>query len=459
MTCTRPVLHVEVRARDSKGNNAFLRLDFVTENVTTWLTQRFKCLKLSQEIIQFDGLSVSHLLESIKVVDITGQSTETGSYKLVDVNLDVQTYRLHGRETPNQAGKLDGADDDKDDVKDEVSPSQARVMLLPNKDLHGIWESLIFEEPIPARLLRFVARMMVLSTRKLDTRVITWNRLILLYGPPGTGKTSVCRALAQQLSIRLGSHYSQSKLVEVNSHSLFSKYFSESGKLVGKLFENIESMLDEADDTFVCVLIDEVESLTSAREHAASGNEPSDAMRAVNALLTALDRLRHRPNVLVLCTSNLIVAMIEDSAFLDRVDIKQYVPEPCGQACYEILRTCYIELVNCGIIASLQEHEEDNTVQNADNQSQWQILDTIALPRYSDMVLNFWMDPTSAAKQLWNTAEKCAGLSGRTLRRLPALALALYTNSDPCPMNEALRALSQAVDDEFAAKKMSGYQL
>lgn len=87
------------------------------------------------------------------------------------------------------------------------------------------------------------------------------------------------RALAQQLSIRLGSRYSQSKLVEVNSHSLFSRYFSESGKLVGKLFDDIESMLEEAGDTFVCVLIDEVESLTGAREYAASGSEPSDAMR------------------------------------------------------------------------------------------------------------------------------------------------------------------------------------
>lgn len=98
------------------------------------------------------------------------------------------------------------------------------------------------------------------------------------------------RALAQQLSIRLGNHYSQSKLVEVNSHSLFSKYFSESGKLVGKLFDDIESMLEEANDTFVCVLIDEVESLTSAREHAASGSEPSDAMRVSHFQMLEVSR-------------------------------------------------------------------------------------------------------------------------------------------------------------------------
>lgn len=91
--------------------------------------------------------------------------------------------------------------------------------------------------------------------------------------------TLCSRALAQQLSIRLGRHYSQTRLVEVNSHSLFSRYFSESGKLVGKLFDDIESTLDEGEDTFLCVLMDEVESLTSAREQAARGMEPNDAMR------------------------------------------------------------------------------------------------------------------------------------------------------------------------------------
>ncbi len=113
---------------------------------------------------------------------------------------------------------------------------------------------------------------------------------------------------------------------------------------------------------------------------------------------------------------------IQDSAFLDRVDIKQYVPEPCAKACYEILRTCYIELVKCGIVASLHEREEDSAVQSTDKQSQWQILDTIVLPRYSDMVLNYWLDPTSAPKRLWNIAEKCV------VCETPLISLDLSTN-------------------------------
>lgn len=63
--------------------------------------------------------------------------------------------------------------------------------------------------------------------------------------------------------------------------------------------------MTEDESHFVCVLIDEVESLTIARKTTV-GTEPSDAMRVVNVLLTQLDRLRERRNVLILTTSNLL---------------------------------------------------------------------------------------------------------------------------------------------------------
>lgn len=132
------------------------------------------------------------------------------------------------------------------------------------------------------------------------------HRLVLLHGPPGTGKTSLCRALAQKLAIRLSHRYSESRLIEVNATSLFSRFFSESSKLVTSLFEKIGELTDD-EESYVCVLIDEIESLTTARK-TTIGSEPSDAMRVVNVLLTQLDRLRHKKNILVLTTSNLVEA-------------------------------------------------------------------------------------------------------------------------------------------------------
>ncbi len=110
----------------------------------------------------------------------------------------------------------------------------------------------------------------------------------------------------------------------------------------------------------MCVLIDEVESLTAARQAALNGNEPSDALRVVNAVLTQLDQLRGRSNVLLLTTSNLPDAC--DAAFVDRAvltqlrifqlmcegltlyscrqDIKQFIGQPPVSARYAILASC-----------------------------------------------------------------------------------------------------------------------
>ncbi|MCJ1450990.1 hypothetical protein MMC28_001324 [Mycoblastus sanguinarius] len=349
---------------------------------------------------------------------------------------------------------------------------------------------LVFEDPVQFKLLKFIIRMISFSGRQLHYQTVSWNRLILLYGLPGTGKTTLCRGLAQKLAIRLGKDFPEFKLVEFDAHSLFSKYFSESGKLVTKLFGMIESMLDEDENCFVCVFIDEVESLASTRQHSSITNEPQDSLRAVNALLIALDRLRYRPNVVVLCTSNLIKAM--DPAFLDRVDIKQHIPQPCAKARYEIYRACYLGLAKCGIIAPIRifarqpEPEvvqlvsvstssqpspdqlfslssrrsiiEDrptfsdsvgNSPDKLGSEEEFHIIDKQYLPPVDLMMLHYFHIEGSLPKRLWEIAEKSVNFSGRILGRLPLMSLAMNTAQDPCSIDDALVALAQAVNNEL----------
>ncbi len=101
------------------------------------------------------------------------------------------------------------------------------------------------------------------------------------FGQSGLHVGDASRALAHKMTIRLGRQFSRGKLVELSSQSLLSKWFGESGKLVEKMFDHIHSLADE-DSTFVCVLVDEVETLTSPRERSASGAECGDALRVTD---------------------------------------------------------------------------------------------------------------------------------------------------------------------------------
>ena len=100
---------------------------------------------------------------------------------------------------------------------------------------------------------------------------------------------------------------------------------------------------------------------------------------------------------------------------MDRVDVKQYVPHPSAKASYEILRSCYLELIKCGIITPIEESKDNSALPDARKQSQWPIDETEALPKYSEMLLSYWMDTTSAPKRLWDIAVRSAVSSGPKL--------------------------------------------
>ncbi|XP_047064128.1 pachytene checkpoint protein 2 homolog [Lolium rigidum] len=305
---------------------------------------------------------------------------------------------------------------------------------LPAKEFDGLWESLLYEVGLKQRLLRYAASALLFTERGVDPCLVSWNRIVLLHGPPGTGKTSLCKALAQKLSIRFKSRYSMCQLVEVNAHSLFSKWFSESGKLVAKLFQKIQEMVEE-ESNLVFVLIDEVESLAAARQAAISGSEPSDSIRVVNALLTQMDKLKAWPNVIILTTSNITTAI--DIAFVDRADIKAYVGPPTLQARYEILRSCIQELFRVGILASPQGGDLPSIL------SYSTLKEKLHCPEAAEP------HTLHLSELLHQGAEQCEGLSGRSLRKLPFLAHASVPNPSCCDATSFMHTLVQTARREL----------
>uniref|UniRef100_A0AAR5PM19 AAA+ ATPase domain-containing protein n=1 Tax=Dendroctonus ponderosae TaxID=77166 RepID=A0AAR5PM19_DENPD len=285
--------------------------------------------------------------------------------------------------------------------------------------------------PIPVNILQYGKTMMEFSKKGINANIISCNRVILLHGPPGTGKTSLCKALAQKLCVQMRDVYSSGVLIEINSHSLFSKWFSESGKLVTNMFSQIKEICENS-NLLVCVLMDEVESLAHARDQSISGNEPSDAVRVVNAMLTQIDQIKKCPNVLILATSNMTEAI--DLAFVDRADIKQYLGLPSVPAIYKIYHSCLVELLKANVIKCQNEKFETVNI----NRQPIQLLD----------------DMQEHSKQLIKICEASVQLSGRTLRKIPFLAYALFINGTKNPdLRIFLDAMDKAVEKEHQQRK------
>ncbi|KNC98937.1 uncharacterized protein SPPG_05899 [Spizellomyces punctatus DAOM BR117] len=417
----KPLLHIEV----CLAPHSTARYDFTRRHVQDFLLTTYPSVVVHTTLSKDDFQDVDFLrinVEWIRVCEVHGAQDQTEVQALSSIILSIHVFQLNEEEGV-------------DEISEEENVVTSNHWILPAKGLHGLWESLIYDNNIQLNLLDYVYTSMLFGDNGVDPHIISVNRVALLHGPPGTGKTSLCRALAQKLAIRLADRYSHGKLIEINSHSLFSKFFSESGKLVMKMFQQIHEMLED-DDAFVCVLIDEVESLSAARKAALSGMEPSDAIRVVNALLTQLDQLRKRKNVLILTTSNITEAI--DVAFIDRVDIKQFIPPPSHRARYAILSSCLTELIQKRII----EQPETPLVD-------YREIDLYTCPTGG-------MQGREESLQLWKVAGDCEGFSGRTLRKLPFLAHAFFVSSNTSTLRAYTQALSMAVQAEKSNRAMVG---
>ncbi len=192
-------------------------------------------------------------------------------------------------------------------------------------------------------------------------------------------------------------------------------------------------MCEDDPEEFVCILIDEVETITTTREGSAHG-ESQESLRATNAFLTGLDRTKKYPNIIFLCTSNMVKSL--DAAFLDRCGLKVAVDLPSLGSQYAILRGRIQRLITRGIVLSnaiLPSYRDAQVDRNADPE----------LPGSKILHILKIMNSSSARFESIQGA-----ISGRSLTQMPEQALLRYLRGEDCNLDMALKLIEKYIRAE-----------
>lgn len=137
---------------------------------------------------------------------------------------------------------------------------------------------------------------------------------VLLYGPPGTGKTLI----AQAVSTEMRSHF-----ITIHGSEIMGN--ADAASLLTDVFKKAEELAPSV------IFIDEVDAIAPKRDAATS--HESDR-RFVSHLLTLMDGVQGRGNVVVLAATNrqnsIDVAMRRGGRFDSEIEIG--VPDEAGRA-------------------------------------------------------------------------------------------------------------------------------
>jgi len=144
-------------------------------------------------------------------------------------------------------------------------------------------------------------------------------RGILMFGPPGTGKTLIARAVANET----GAFF-----FLINGPEIMSKMAGESESNLRKAFEEAEK------NSPAIIFIDEIDAIAPKREKTNGEVE----RRVVSQLLTLMDGLKARSNLVVMAATNrpnsIDPALRRFGRFDREIDIG--IPDPTGRL--EVLR-------------------------------------------------------------------------------------------------------------------------
>ncbi|ARM75993.1 CDC48 family AAA ATPase [Acidianus manzaensis] len=142
---------------------------------------------------------------------------------------------------------------------------------------------------------------------------------ILLYGPPGVGKTLLAKAVANE---------TDSYFTSINGPEIMSKFYGESEQRLREIFEDAKKHSPSI------IFIDEIDAIAPKRDEVIGEVE----RRVVAQLLTLMDGLENRGNVIVIAATNRPNAVDPALRRPGRFDREIEIPLPDKQGRLEILQ-------------------------------------------------------------------------------------------------------------------------
>ena len=161
--------------------------------------------------------------------------------------------------------------------EDTVSEAEVAAPRVSYEDIGGLQEKL--------GRVREMIELPLKHPELFDRLAITPPKGVLLYGPPGTGKTLIAKAVANEA----GAHF-----IGIQGPEIISKYYGESEKELREKFEDAEKNAPSV------IFIDELDSIAPRRDEVVGEVE----RRVVAQLLTLMDGLSGRGNVIVIAATN-----------------------------------------------------------------------------------------------------------------------------------------------------------
>ncbi len=174
------------------------------------------------------------------------------------------------------------SDDTAIEMREEPISSEEMGEKITYEDIGGLGEEL--------KKVREMIELPLKHPELFERLGIDPPKGVILYGPPGTGKTLIAKAVANESGARFFS---------INGPEIINKFYGESEKALRETFEKASK---EAPSI---IFIDEIDSIAPKREETQGELE----RRVVAQLLTLMDGLKSRGQVIVIAATNRLDAV------------------------------------------------------------------------------------------------------------------------------------------------------